>query len=112
MADVGQRLGVVWFEEMAVQWWGMGIGEHDDRLCYCRTLGHEVPFGYCREVSEGLPCKRLLDCWFEQFPIEGYLREHYSDEQIAEIFTPPQAKLTSLVQLIEEARKRAAESED
>ncbi len=79
---------------------------YDKEEGYCRTLGHYVPFRYCRSVRNGVPCHRILDCWFERIPAEEYLREHYTEEEIADILKPPVSKLVSLVELIEKAKKR------
>jgi len=85
----------------------MGIEEHDGRKRRCGMLGHEVGFAYCRAPGAELPCRKILDCWFETFDIEAFLREHYSEEQIAEVLAPPRPKLVSLVELIQQAQERA-----
>lgn len=87
----------------------MDIAEHDQREAYCRRLGHEVPFKYCREVSDGEPCRLLPDCWFPQFDAAAWLAEHYTPEQIAKIMAPPQPKIASILELIEKARAKPQE---
>jgi len=82
----------------------MAIDAFDERETYCRTLGHAVPFQYCREVNQGLPCRLVADCWYTQFDAAGWLREHFTAEQITQITAPPAPKLTSLVELIEQAK--------
>lgn len=77
----------------------------DNRESHCRMLGHEVPFSYCCQVADGLPCRLVADCWFTQFDVAAWLRENYSPEQIAQITAPPKAKIASLLELIEKARK-------
>jgi len=89
-----------------------GIEEHDQRRTHCRMLGHEVPFAYCRRPGRGWPCHRILDCWFETFGVEDFLRRHYRPEEIREIVAPPQPKLSTLVELIEQARRSAAAAEE
>lgn len=78
---------------------------HDQEEGYCRTLGHYVPFKYCRTMKDGVPCHRILDCWFERFPVEEYLREQYSEDEISRMLEPPKPKISSLLDLIEKARK-------
>lgn len=82
----------------------MEIFAHDQRETYCRALGHEVPFKYCRTVSEGLPCRRVADCWYTHFDVTAWLGEHFTDEQIARITAPPPPKITSILDLIERAK--------
>ncbi len=69
-------------------------------------LGHYVPFNYCRTMKDGVPCHRILDCWFEKLPVKEYLQENYTDEEIAQILEPPRPKLASLIDLIEKAKNR------
>ena len=82
----------------------MSANLHDSRESYCRMLGHEVPFHYCRQVADGLPCRLVPDCWHARFDAAAWLREHYTPEQIARITAPPKPKIASLLELIERAR--------
>ncbi len=83
------------------------IDEHDQRRIYCRMLGHHLNFEYCRSLQNGLPCQRVLDCWFEHFPIQDFIRDHYTEEQFDSFMTPSKDKMTSLLELIEKAKKRS-----
>ena len=65
-------------------------------------LGHPVAFHYCRDTAGGKPCRKILDCWHERFDVHAYVKETYSDEEIAEIVSPPKPKL---MQIIDIARK-------
>lgn len=85
----------------------MAIDEHDERETRCRLLGHAVPFGYCRCVQAGSPCRWLADCWHEQFDVAAFLREHFTPEQIEALSAPPKPKLTSIVELIQQAQQNA-----
>jgi hypothetical protein len=85
----------------------MDLNAHDDLEAHCRMLGHEVPFKYCRSLGEGLPCRRVADCWYMRFDVTAWLGAHYTPEQIARITAPPAPKLTSILDLIEKARKQA-----
>jgi len=54
----------------------------------------------------GLPCFKTLDCWFEHFLVEEYLRKELQPEDWEKIFDrPPKSKMVSLVELIERAKK-------
>ena len=70
-------------------------------------LGHEVTFSYCRRPARDLPCRKVLDCWWQAFDVEDFLRRHFSQEQLAGILAPPPPKVATLVELIEQARRRA-----
>ncbi|OKY75907.1 MAG: hypothetical protein BM485_06125 [Desulfobulbaceae bacterium DB1] len=85
--------------------------QYDKKEGYCRMLGHVLPFHYCRTMNEGLPCGKILDCWFARLPIREFVDTHYSDEERERIFQPPKAKMVSLVEIIENARKQAAKGE-
>ncbi len=86
----------------------MSIDAYDQREAYCRKLGHDVPFRYCRSVDGDFPCRLVPDCWCPQFDAAAWLREHYTPEQIVRILAPPQPKLASILDLIEKARSRTA----
>lgn len=85
----------------------MTIDAHDKCNIRCRMLGHEVNFSYCRQVGSDLPCRKILDCWFETFDVQTFLNQHYTAEQIQKILQPPRPKLTSIVELIRQAQQNA-----
>lgn len=80
--------------------------EHDEEVRYCRMLGHEVPFSYCRKPGKEQFCRHIVNCWFEKFDIQAYLAEHFTEEQIQAAITPPAPKVESLLSLIERAKGR------
>ena len=84
----------------------MNIEAYDDLGARCRMLGHAVPFSYCRQVADGLPCRLVLDCWHEKFAVAQFIQEHYTAEQIEVFMSPGKAKVASLVDLIEQAKRR------
>jgi len=74
----------------------------------CPRLGNAVPFSYC-EVSgdQQQPCFKIVDCWWEQFDIIQYLRDHMSEDRFARLMQArPKPKVASLIELIEQAKKR------
>ena len=82
------------------------INQFDGKKDYCRRLGHDVPFQYCRTVANGIPCNKIADCWHQNFDIKAYLYDNYTEEEIAKILAPPQPKVATLVDLIEKAKKK------
>jgi hypothetical protein len=82
----------------------------EDYEIRCPRLGHQITFSYCRRENMGLPCFKTLDCWFEHFLVEEYLRKELEPEEWEKVFSrPPKPKMLSLVELIEEAKKRIKE---
>ena len=79
----------------------------DSYTIRCPRLGHQISFTYCRSENRGLPCFKTLDCWFDHFQVEAFLRKELTPEEWEKIFLkPPKPKILSLVELIEEAKKR------
>jgi hypothetical protein len=83
----------------------MDSGLQDEREQRCPMLGHPVPFRYCRQLPEGRPCRLIIDCWQGRFDVVSLLQERYTPEEIGAILAPPKPKLTSIVELIERAKK-------
>ena len=79
---------------------------------YCRKLGHNVLFEYCKKESISEPCARVVNCWIAKCNILEYLESKYGAGFVEE-FTNRQAKdkMTSIMEIIERAKKRA-ESQD
>ena len=84
------------------------IQANDARTRRCPMLGHDVAFRYCRAPAAPLPCRRVLDCWWETFDVESFIRAHFTAEQMAAILAPPKPKMTTLVELIQKAKQSAA----
>jgi hypothetical protein len=69
-----------------------------------------VPFRYCRSEAEGKLCASTLNCWWETFDVEGFLREH-APEALSELLARRSApKITTIVDLIEQAKRRASQA--
>jgi hypothetical protein len=78
----------------------------DDYLIRCPRLGHQIHFSYCRSENMGSPCFKILDCWFNHFPVEEYLREDLGPEEWNGLIEkPPRSKVLSLMELIEQAKE-------
>ena len=85
------------------------MGESKDHLeRRCPRLGGQISFKYCRlHGGEQLLCWKIFDCWWEFFDIVAYLREHLSDEAFGQLRNSrPKPKVTSLIELIDQAKKR------
>jgi len=79
----------------------------DDYTIRCPRLGHQISFSYCRSESRGLPCFKTLDCWHTHFEVVEFLKEELSSEEWQKVFAaPPKPKILSLLELIEQAKKR------
>lgn len=83
------------------------VCQYDDRERRCPALGHQIKFSYCRTSNLGIACRKILDCWFNIFPVEKFVEESYSEEERAKIFAPPKSKMLSLLELIEQAKASA-----
>jgi hypothetical protein len=78
----------------------------DDYKIRCPRLGHQIGFSYCRSENNGIPCLKILDCWFEHFPVEEHLRATLKEEDWDKAFQQSgKGKLLSILELIEQAKK-------
>jgi hypothetical protein len=85
------------------------IEKYDSLEIRCRLLGHQVPFQYCRSSNRNLPCRKIMDCWWERVEIEPYLRENFTPEELSRsVFAEPKTKIVSLIELIEKAKKKGS----
>ena len=76
-----------------------------DYTIRCPRLGHQINFQYCRIENMGLPCFKILDCWFQHFDVESYLRQDLSSEEWDKTFNrTPKSKVASLLELIEKVK--------
>ncbi len=88
---------------------GKPLEQYDSLEIRCRLLGHQVPFRYCRSSNEDLPCRRIMDCWWERIEIEAYLKEHFTQEELnRSVFVTPKSKIASLIELIEKAKRNGS----
>lgn len=76
----------------------------------CPRLGGSVAFHYCRTSGdESLPCWKIFDCWWEYFDVVTLLRTYLPEDVVDRIAnTRPKPKITSLVEIIEQAKKNVA----
>ena len=81
--------------------------EKNNREIRCPRLGGPVPFAYCEGAgANGTPCFKVLDCWWQQFDVESYLRQRLGTEELRALLgRPPQPKVTSIIEAIQQARR-------
>lgn len=74
----------------------------------CPRLGSQVSFEYCRECGEGdLPCFKVIDCWWEIFDVVAFFQNQLSNDEFNRLVQlKPKPKVTSLIEMIEQAKKR------
>jgi hypothetical protein len=77
----------------------------DTRQGYCRKLGHQLTFKYCREEHLGLPCLKIRDCWFSGIDIDQFLQQNYQPEEIDHLGNIQQPKIGTIIELIQQARE-------
>jgi hypothetical protein len=77
----------------------------------CPRLGGTIDFAYCRRQGDnGLPCFKVFDCWWEIFDVVGFFRGCLSEAEFEKIAAArPQPKITSILELVEQAKKRLDE---
>ncbi|MBC2736481.1 MAG: hypothetical protein HF981_19125 [Desulfobacteraceae bacterium] len=84
--------------------------EKDNLEIRCPRLGSPVPFTYCEKTgNEGQPCFKLMDCWWQHFDVGAYLRHRLTAaEYEAFLNKEPRPKISSLLDLIAQARRNSA----
>jgi hypothetical protein len=74
----------------------------------CPRLGGPVSFGYCRKGDNNeTVCWKIFDCWWERFDVVGHLQTCMPEDKFKMIVNArPKPKILSLVELVEQAKKR------
>ncbi|MBN2521015.1 MAG: hypothetical protein JXB17_10950 [Bacteroidales bacterium] len=81
------------------------IDQFDSKKIYCRKLGHFLEFSYCRTCNNQLPCSLIADCWHEYVPVDQYLKDNFTEQELERIFHPSKPKMNTILDLIEKAKK-------
>lgn len=76
----------------------------------CPRLGSPISFQYCLISGEddGI-CWKVLDCWWEIFNVEAYLKQHMPKAEFAQLMAraeQPKNKISSIIEMIEKAKNR------
>ena len=76
----------------------------------CPRLGGPVYFKYCMTCGDGKStCFKIFDCWWEHFDIFRYLKERLPRAEFQKLMADrPKAKVTSLIEFIEQAKRNRA----
>nr|HID58295.1 hypothetical protein [Desulfobacterales bacterium] len=84
---------------------------YDQLETRCPKLGSQVRFYYCRREDDDLPCQRIFSCWEWRFPVREFIKTKLSKEDWKRHFNkPPKDRLTTLLELVEEAKRRRTKS--
>jgi hypothetical protein len=87
------------------------IEQYDDQTIRCPRIGGEVNFLFCRTENNMLPCRWIIGCWEGRMEIQSFLEDHYTVEELEQIFVPPKSKMKSLVNLVEKAKKSTKQND-
>ncbi|MFP4453600.1 MAG: hypothetical protein ACOC1Q_00635 [Desulfosalsimonas sp.] len=86
----------------------MNKPEKDNLKIRCPRLGSIIPFRYCLISGEdSMPCFKIMDCWWEIFDVDSYLKENLPKEIYQSLAAArPKSKVASIVEIAEEAKKK------
>ena len=91
----------------------MPHNEIENRERRCPRLGSPISFRYCLISGEDdSVCWKVLDCWWETFDVEAYLRANMPEDafnQLLAIADKPKNKICSILEIVEQAKKRQKE---
>jgi hypothetical protein len=78
----------------------------------CPRLGGPVSFSYCRKGDNSeTVCWKIFDCWWESFDVVGHLQACLPADKFEMIVKArPKPKIQSIVELVEQAKKRIEEA--
>jgi hypothetical protein len=79
--------------------------QFDTRQGYCRKLGHNLNFKYCREEYNTLPCPKIRDCWFHDINIDLFISQNYKREDIEHTEQPVKSKIYTILDIIRQAKE-------
>lgn len=86
----------------------------EDRERRCPRLGGTViSFGYCIiSGNDRLPCLKILDCWWEEFDVQAYLKEQMTAPAYEKLIGAAQAqqnKISSIIEIAAMAKRRKSD---
>lgn len=77
----------------------------------CPRLGGPVTFRYCLDPKAGGPCWKTIDCWWETFDVERFLRDHLSPEDFERMVSArPTPKAAGLAALAERMKDTSSDT--
>lgn len=81
------------------------VEKYDDKTIRCPRIGGDVNFKFCRFENNLIPCRWIIGCWNGRIDINTFLKDHYSEKELNQIFVPPKPKMQSLIEMVEKAKK-------
>ncbi len=82
------------------------IGKYDQEEIYCRKLGHHLQFRYCRQEQQQFPCASLKRCWQSRIPVDEFLVNSFSKDDISFINVPPVSKMNTILEIVLKNQKK------
>jgi len=79
---------------------------YDKEEIYCRRLGHNLNFSYCRSEHNGLPCPLIFDCWYTRLDIGAYMRKNFTPDELPYLTQAAPSKMSTLLELIQKAQNK------
>ncbi len=56
-------------------------------------------------MNASLPCTRIIDCWKNIIPVNEFIGQNYTADEIALIYEPAQPKLVQIFELMKKAEE-------
>ena len=82
----------------------------DDQERRCPRLGSPISFRYCMLSGEDDDiCWKILDCWWETFDVENYLKANMPEAAFNELMKKadkPMNKVGSILDIVEKVKKQ------
>jgi hypothetical protein len=74
----------------------------------CPRLGGAVSLAYCIKTGhDTLPCRGIMDCWWERFDVVSFLRTRLSPEEFSRLCEDkPASKINQIAELALKAKTR------
>ncbi len=82
------------------------ITQYDEKSVYCRRLGGNVPFSYCRLVNNKLPCPTTVACWEMKFDVGEFIKKFYTESEIREFLYHKVNRMDRILTVLDDVKKR------
>jgi hypothetical protein len=83
--------------------------EDQERRCP-RLGGSVISVSYCMiSNNDNLPCFKILDCWWETFDVEAYLKDTMTEpayQRFVQSALLPQSKISSILEIANMAKRK------
>jgi hypothetical protein len=86
------------------------ISQYRSMIIRCPRLGGEVPFSFCEKEAGDLPCRLVVSCWANYFPIEEYLEKTLTPEALEILYSQrPRDRIATILDIAAAVRKRQSD---